>query len=277
MEWARRSGRPEAWKDWWFDKETKLIHFIGKDNIIFHTIVWPAMLMGQDKPYILPENVPGNEFYNLEGRQFSKSEGWYIDTADFFSKYGVDALRYAIASNGPETSDSQFTWEDFQARNNELADSLGNLVNRCFSFIKKNFEGKIPAVVELQPEDKALLDSFTPVFDEVGRSYYSYRVRAALAQTMALAHAANKYINDTAPWKLRKTDLARCGTVLNVASRAIINAAILLYPVVPDTALKILGGRPSFRRQGWVQALTGDLRPAQRRRHRSSPRYWTTR
>ncbi|MCX5791294.1 MAG: methionine--tRNA ligase [Elusimicrobia bacterium] len=240
MEWARLAGKPEAWKDWWFDKETKLVHFIGKDNIIFHTIVWPAMLMGQDKPYIIPDNVPGNEFYNLEGRQFSKSDGWYIDTADFFSKYGVDALRYAIASNGPETSDSQFTWEDFQHRNNELADTLGNLVNRCFSFMKKNFEGKIPAAGELMPEDKALLDSFAPVFDEVGKSYYSYRVRQALTQTMALAIAANKYVNDTAPWKLRKTDLARCGTVLNVASRAIINTAILLYPVIPDTALKVL-------------------------------------
>ena len=241
MEWAKLGGKPEAWKDWWFDKETKLIHFIGKDNIIFHTIVWPAMLMGQDKPYILPENVPGNEFYNLEGRQFSKSDGWYIDTGDFFSKYGVDALRYAIASNGPETSDSQFTWEDFQGRNNELADSLGNLVNRCFSFMKKNFEGKIPAMAaDPAPEDKALLDSFAPVFEEVGKSYYSYKVRQALAQAMALAHAANKYVNDTAPWKLRKTDLARCGTVLNVASRAIINVAILLYPVIPDTALKIL-------------------------------------
>ena len=240
MEWARRNGKPEAWKDWWFDKETKLVHFIGKDNIIFHTIIWPAMLMGQDKPYILPDNVPGNEFYNLEGRQFSKSDGWYIDTDDFFTKYGVDALRYAIASNSPETSDSQFTWEDFAARNNEIADTLGNLVNRCFSFMKKNFEGKIPAAGELKPEDKALLDSFAPVFAEVGKSYRSYRVRQALTQTMALAITANKYVNDTAPWTLRKTDIVRCGTVLNVASRAIIDLAILLYPVIPDTALKIL-------------------------------------
>ncbi|MBU2572904.1 MAG: methionine--tRNA ligase [Elusimicrobia bacterium] len=241
MEWARLNGKPESWKDWWFDKETKLVHFIGKDNIIFHTIMWPAMLMGQDKPYIIPENVPGNEFYNLEGRQFSKSEGWYIDTADFFSKYGVDALRYAIASNAPETSDSQFTWEDFQARNNELADGLGNLVNRCFSFIKKNFGGRIPAMAaDLKPEDKALLDGFSAVFAEAGNSYYSYKVRQAVSQAMALAHAANKYFNDTAPWTLRKTDLARCGTVLNIASRAIINIAILLYPVIPDTAFKIL-------------------------------------
>ncbi len=241
MEWAKLTGRPDAWKDWWFDKETKLVHFIGKDNIIFHTIIWPAMLMGQDKPYIIPDNVPGNEFYNLEGRQFSKSEGWYIDTADFFTKYGVDALRYAIASNAPETSDSQFTWEDFRLRNNEMADSVGNLVNRCFSFIRKNFEGKIPALAsELKPEDKALLDSFAPVFAETGKFYRTYRVRAALTQAMALAHAANKYINDTAPWTLRKTDIARCGTVLNVASRAIVNAAILLYPVIPGTALKIL-------------------------------------
>jgi len=255
MEWAKQNGKPEAWKDWWFDKETKLVHFIGKDNIIFHTIIWPAMLMGQDKPYILPDNVPGNEFYNLEGRQFSKSDGWYIDTDDFFTKYGVDALRYAIASNSPETSDSQFTWEDFAARNNEIADTLGNLVNRCFSFMKKNFEGKIPAAGELKPEDKALLDSFAPVFAEVGKSYRAYRVRQALTQTMALAITANKYVNDTAPWTLRKTDIVRCGTVLNVASRAIIDLAILLYPVIPETALKILekaglaqdGKAPAFK------------------------------
>ena len=240
MEWAALRGSPDAWKDWWFDKETKLVHFIGKDNIIFHTIIWPAMLMGQDEPYIIPDNVPGNEFYNLEGRQFSKSEGWYIDTADFFSKYGVDALRYAIASNAPETADSQFAWEDFQARNNELADSLGNLVNRCFSFIKKNFDGKIPAAGELSPGDKALLDGFAPAFEETGRSYYSYKVRQALSQAMAMAHAANKYVNDMAPWTLRKTDPARCATVLNAAARAIINTAILLYPVIPSSSLKIL-------------------------------------
>lgn len=240
MEWARIKGRPDAWKDWWFGKDVKLVHFIGKDNIIFHTIIWPSMLMGQDKPYILPDNVPGNEFYNLENRKFSKSEGWYIDTDDFFSKYSVDALRYAIASNGPETSDSQFLWEDFAARNNELADTLGNLVNRCFSFMKKNFEGKIPAQGGLAAEDKALLDSFQPAFDETGACYYSYKVRQALSGAMALAMAANKYVNDTAPWKLRKTDPARCATVLNVASRAIINSAILLYPVIPETASKIL-------------------------------------
>ncbi len=254
MEWAKLNGKPEAWKDWWFGKDVKLVHFIGKDNIIFHTIIWPAMLMGQEKPYILPDNVPGNEFYNLENRKFSKSEGWYIDTDDFFSKYSVDALRYAIASNGPETSDSQFLWEDFAARNNELADTLGNLVNRCFSFMKKNFDGKIPAQGALAPEDKALIDSFQPAFDEVGRCYYSYKVRQALSGAMAQAIAANKYVNDTAPWKLRKTDPARCATVLNVAARAIVNCAILLYPVIPDTALKILAkagvaceGAPEFK------------------------------
>lgn len=240
MEWANLNGKPESWKDWWFDKETKLVHFIGKDNIIFHTLIFPAMLMGQDKPYILPDNVPSNEFYNLEGRQFSKSEGWYIDTADFFSKYSVDALRYAIASNAPETSDSQFTWEDFQARNNELADGVGNLVNRCFSFIKKNFAGKIPAAGELKAEDKAMLDAIGKTFEEVSKSFYSYKVRQAVSQSMALAHASNKYFNDTAPWTLRKTDLARCATVLNVSSRAIVNVAILLYPVIPDMAAKIL-------------------------------------
>ncbi len=254
MEWAKLKGEPDAWKDWWFGKDVKLVHFIGKDNIIFHTIIWPAMLMGQSKPYILPDNVPGNEFYNLENRKFSKSEGWYIDTDDFFSKYSVDALRYAIASNGPETADSQFLWEDFAARNNELADTLGNLVNRCFSFMKKNFDGKIPAQGELKPEDKALIDSFQPAFDEVGRCYYSYRVRQALSGAMAQAIAANKYVNDTAPWKLRKTDPARCATVLNAAARAIVNCAILLYPVIPDTALKILAkagvpqeGAPEFK------------------------------
>ena len=255
IEWAEKNGRPEAWKDWWFDKNSKLVHFIGKDNIVFHTIIWPALIMGQDKPYILPDNVPGNEFYNLEGKQFSKSEGWYIDTADFFSKYSVDALRYAIASNAPETADSQFTWEGFQAANNELADTLGNLVNRCFSFMKKNFDGRIPAQGELKDEDKALMDLFSPAFAETGGFYRDYKVRQAASRAMALAIAANKYVNDTAPWALRKTDMARCGTVLNVASRAIINAAVLLYPIVPSTALKILAkaglpapeGAPAFK------------------------------
>ena len=166
----------------------------------------------------------------------------------------MDALRYAIASNAPETSDSQFTWEGFQASNNELADTLGNLVNRCFSFMKKNFDGKIPAQGELKPEDKALLDSFAPAFAETGAFYRSYKVRQALTRTMALAIAANKYVNDTAPWTLRKTDIVRCGTVLNVASRAIVNIAALLYPIIPDASLKILAkaglpaaGAPAFK------------------------------
>jgi len=262
MEWAKLKGQPDAWKDWWFGKDVKLVHFIGKDNIIFHTIIWPAMLMGQDKPYVLPDNVPGNEFYNLENRKFSKSEGWYIDTDDFFSKYSVDALRYAIASNAPETSDSQFLWEDFAARNNELADTLGNLVNRCFSFMKKNFDGKIPAQGELTAEDKALLDAAQAAFDETGRCYYGYKVRQAASTAMAFAAAANKYVNDTAPWKLRKTDLARCGTVLNVATRAIIDAAILLYPIIPDAAAKIMAkagaacdGAPEFK--PYAESLDG--------------------
>lgn len=240
IDWAEKIGKPDAWKDWWFGKDTKLIHFIGKDNIIFHTLIWPALIMGQDKPYILPDNVPGNEFYHLEGRQFSKSDGWYIDTADFFSKYSVDALRYAIASNSPETADSQFTWEDFQARNNELADTLGNLVNRCFSFMKKNFGGKIPAQGELKSEDKIMIEAFGPAFSETSAYYHAYKVRQALARAMALAISVNKYVNDTAPWTLKRTDPARCATVLNVSSRAIINIAILLYPIIPSTALKIL-------------------------------------
>ncbi|MDT8287304.1 MAG: methionine--tRNA ligase [Elusimicrobiales bacterium] len=261
MEWAEKNGKPEAWKDWWFDKNSKLVHFIGKDNIVFHTIIWPALVMGQDKPYILPDNVPGNEFYNLEGRQFSKSEGWYIDTADFFSKYSVDALRYAIASNAPETADSQFTWEGFQAANNELADTLGNLVNRCFSFMKKNFDGKIPAQGELKDEDKALMDLFAPAFAETGGFYRDYKVRQAASRAMALAIAANKYVNDTAPWTLRKTDIVRCATVLNAAARAIINAAVLLYPIIPSTALKILAkaGLPAGDKPPAFKPFEGSL------------------
>ncbi len=255
-EWAKLQGTPDRWKDYWLSPDTKMFHFIGKDNIVFHTIIWPAMLMEQDKPYILPTNVPGNEFYNLEGRQFSKSEGWYIDTDDFFSKYSVDALRYAIASNSPETSDSQFTWEEFQLKNNELADTLGNLVNRCFSFIKRNFDGKIPPIeCELKPEDKAMLDRFNPAFEEIGGAYGTFKVRQACMAAMGLARDTNKYFNDTAPWTLKKTDLKRCAAVLNITCRAIINCATAFYPVIPSTSRKILlkaglpegKGAPAFK------------------------------
>jgi len=229
------------WETWWKDPSTRLIHFIGKDNIVFHCIVFPAMLKA-DGSYILPDNVPSNEFLNLEGDKISTSRNWavwlneYLD--DFPSKQ--DVLRYVLTANAPETKDNDFTWADFQARNNnELVAIYGNFINRALVLTGKYFEGKVPAQGELSDYDRQTIEEFCNVKAELERLLNDFRFRDAQKEAMNLARIGNKYLADTEPWKLAKTDISRTATVLNLALQIAANLAIAFEPFLPFSSAKL--------------------------------------
>ena len=267
IEWAEGTGEPEKWKDYWFDPKCKLIHFIGKDNISFHCVVWPAMLMGQKQPFILPENVPANEFYNLEGKQFSKSESWYINLDDFFDKYPSDLIRYVIASNMPEKQDSDFSWKDFQQRvNSELADTYGNLANRALSFSYKNFDGKVPKPGAFSEEEKALNESVVKLVSEIGSAIENYEFRKAAYLIMEMARQGNKFFNDSEPWKSMKTDPERGATSVYTSLDLLKNLAVVSYPILPDTAQKLwdyLGMNGNVQDSKWPDFVEESIKPEQ--------------
>ncbi len=251
-------GEPELWRKYWQDEKTKYVAFIGKDNIVFHTIIFPAMLMGwndvnEDK-FILPQNVPANEFLNFEGKKFSKSRGWGIDVIDFLEKFPPDPLRYTLGSNLPETKDTDFYLKEFQAKNNnELADILGNFVNRTFTFVHKHFEGKVPESGELNEMDKQMLETIESFPAKVGGLIEKYKIRDAVNEMMNLARAGNKYFNDSAPWLSVKNDKAKAGTTLNICLQTIFTLAEIFEPVIPFTSKKIfnmLNAEPV----GWDEA-----------------------
>ncbi len=232
---------PDGWKDYWCDKEnTKLIHFIGKDNIIFHSIVFPAMLMAHGE-FVLPDNVPANEFLNLKGEKLSKSRGISIDVKDMVEKFNPDSIRYLLASTLPENKDTEFSWEDLIAKNNnELAAIVGNFVNRTFVFAEKNFNGEVPSSGELLEIDKNLFTGLKQRANTIAEFYETYHFKDAVNETMNVARDANKYFNDTEPWKAVKENKERCGTIINSCLQTIHSLAILLSPVTPFASDKIL-------------------------------------
>jgi methionyl-tRNA synthetase len=285
-EWARLHGTPEAWKEWWLKPQdgstTDYVAFLGKDNIVFHTIMFPAMLQARGN-YVLPTNVPANEFLNLEGQKFSKSRNWAIDVRDYLAAFPephqADALRYTLAMNMPETKDADFTWKDFQARvNNELAAIVGNFVNRTAQFLQKNFGGNVPILrgkFQKIPEAWKLLvdDLHVQQFDSnesaietlhtkylhyfsaddvrvlvalvthlraVEKNYRAFRFRDAVAETMNIARAANKYFNDAAPWKSVKEAPDECAKTLYICSQLMRSLGYAFAPVIPNTAQAIL-------------------------------------
>jgi methionyl-tRNA synthetase len=255
IEWAEKQGKPDLWKDWWLNEDTKLIHFIGKDNITFHCITWPAMLQKQKAGYILPHNVPANEFYNFEGKKFNKTSGWTIDTEDFFSKYPADYIRWTIARGAPEAKDSEFTWTDFQkCVNAELNDTFGNLTTRILrGFALAKFDGLIPEA-ELNDADKEVLKTAQLFHEQIGQNLAKYKVKKASELALELGFAANKYVEDQAPWKSFKTDKARCGTTINVGTRLIELLALSLYPFIPASATalwKATGNPTEISEQRW--------------------------
>lgn len=265
-EWAERQADQDAWKRYWQDPSTKYVAFIGKDNVVFHCIVFPAMLMAWNKfnpeKYVLPANVPANEFLNYEGQKFSKSRGWGVDVSDVLESFPADPLRYALAINLPETRDADFYWKDFQARNNnELADILGNLVNRTLTFAWKNFAAKVPPMGSLSGLDAELIAQLKLTPTLVGNLYERYRFREGTLETMNLARYANKYFNDSIPWKTLDSNRQQCATTIHLCLQTVRALAILFEPVAPFAAKKIwemLGLRGSPSDDGWNAA--GELR-----------------
>jgi methionyl-tRNA synthetase len=232
---------PDSWEKWWKQEDTKLIHFIGKDNIVFHCIVFPAMLKAEGS-FILPENVPSNEFLNLEGDKISTSRNWAVWLHEYLEEFPgkQDVLRYVLTANAPETKDNDFTWKDFQARNNnELVAILGNFINRALVLTQKYFDGKVPAANELTDYDKETLAEFADVKVAVENYLDTFRFRDALKEAMNLARIGNKYLADTEPWKLTKTDMARVETILNLSLQITANLAIAFEPFLPFSVKKI--------------------------------------
>lgn len=312
-EWAAQQGKPDSWREWWTlpdgktqeEAEMRYIAFLGKDNIVFHAIMFPAMLYGRGN-YVLPTNVPANEFLNLEGEKFSKSRNWAIDLRDYFKDFPepqhADALRYTLAMNMPENKDSDFTWRDFQARvNNELAAILGNFVNRAAQFLHKNFGGRVPmlperlqklpeawkllsgdvvayhiehteeAIKELHAkylhyfseDDVRVISALTLQANKADELYRNFRFRDAVTETMNIARAANKYFNDTAPWKSLKESPDDAAKALYVCAQLIRSLAIAFQPILPNTSaamLTMLGAEAQHLPQSW-QTLTQPLVP----------------
>ncbi len=229
---------PDTWEQWWKSEDTKLVHFIGKDNIVFHCIVFPAMLKAEGS-YILPENVPSNEFLNLEGDKISTSRNWAVWLHEYLKEFPnkQDVLRYVLTANAPETKDNDFTWKDFQARNNnELVAILGNFVNRAMVLTKKYFDGKVPAMGELTDYDKETIAELGKVKAEVERYLENYRFRDGLKEAMNIARIGNKYLADTEPWKLAKTDMERVATIMNISLQIVANLGIGFEPFLPFAA-----------------------------------------
>jgi methionyl-tRNA synthetase len=245
IEWAASTGDPDAWRDWWQNDESRHAYFQGKDNVVFHTVIWPAMLLGYEKggeygagkaPLHLPDNVFASEFLGLEGKQFSTSRQHSIYIRDFLDRYDPDPLRYYLIAAGPETQDTDFTWAEFVRRNNdEVLANWGNLVNRTLTSAHRNF-GAVPEPGELTAEDSALLDGVAGGFDAVGEHIDGGRFRAALAEAMRLASTVNTYVSDQAPWALVKTDRERAATVLFVALRAVDSLKTIFTPFLPHTS-----------------------------------------
>ena len=257
MEWAEQCGDPKRWEAFWLDQETKLVQFLGKDNIPFHAVIFPAMTMGQNTPYKLVDELPANEFYMLEGRQFSKSEGWTIDLNRFFQKYTSDQIRYTIAANAPETSDSEFTWQDFQMRcNAELLSKYGNFANRTLVFAWKHCEGKVPERGELSSEDTKFLEQVKSLVLLAKRAYTSFSLRKACRHIMELASLGNAYFDAKKPWKLakEKEGLQGMQNTIALCLFALEQLALISSPVIPETAttlFKMLGFEKSLEEIGW--------------------------
>lgn len=248
------------WEKWWKNDDTKLVHFIGKDNIVFHCIIFPSMLKA-DGSYILPENVPANEFLNLENDKISTSRNWAVWLHEYLQDFPgkQDVLRYTLCANAPETKDNNFTWKDFQDKNNnELVAIFGNFVNRTMVLTHKFFEGKVPAVTRTTDLEKQVIDELKQFPERIGRSVENYRFREALAELMNLARLGNKYLTETEPWKLIKTDPEYTQTVLNISLQICANLAILCQPFVPFTAQK-LSAMLHLDANKWNQAGNAEL------------------
>ena len=275
VEWARRSGDPDAWKLWWQAADARSYYFMGKDNITFHSVIWPAILLGANgqgdkggrgsaySPLNLPTEVVSSEYLTMSGSKLASSRGHVIYVRDFLAEFGPDALRYFIAVAGPENQDTDFTWEEFVRRNNfELANEWGNLVNRSISMAHKNV-GAIPVAGELTEADQALLEASKAAFEVVGDLWGRCKFKQATTEAMRVVSLANKYISDQEPWKL-KDDPARRDTVLHVALQVVSDANTLLTPLLPHAAQKVfeaLGGQGVWAAQPELKTVSQEGGP----------------
>nr|WP_232530789.1 methionine--tRNA ligase [Microlunatus antarcticus] len=275
IEWAKRSGDPEAWRQWWTDPEARSYYFMGKDNIVFHSVIWPGILLGQNgegdhggEPggfgvLDLPSEVVSSEYLTMSGAKFSTSRNQVIYVGDFLREFGPDALRYFIAVAGPETTDSDFTWDEFVRRTNfELANEWGNLVNRSISLAWKN-NGAIPEPGELHDVDRALLETAAQSYETVGGLLGRNRFKAAISEAMRLVQSANRYLSETEPWKL-KDDPARRDTVLHTALQVVSDANTMLTPFLPHAAQKVfeaLGGEGVWAAQPEIRTVAEEGGP----------------
>ncbi len=254
---------PETWETWWKSEDTRLLHFIGKDNIVFHCIVFPAMLRAEGS-FILPENVPANEFLNLEGDKISTSRNWAVWLHEYLEEFPgkQDVLRYVLTANAPETKDNDFTWRDFQARNNnELVAIFGNFVNRALVLTHKYFEGVVPSRGELTDYDRQTIEEFAAVKATLEHQLETFHFREALKEAMNLARIGNKYLADTEPWKLAKTDMPRVASILNLALQITANLAIAFEPFLPFSATKLMAMLSVEAPFGWDRLGSTDLLP----------------
>ena len=230
-----------TWEQWWQSEDTRLVHFIGKDNIVFHCIIFPVMMKAHGK-YVMPENVPSNEFLNLEDDKISTSRNWAVWLNEYLVDFPgkQDVLRYVLTANAPETKDNNFTWKDFQARNNnELVAVYGNFVNRALVLTKKYFDGKVPACGELNDYDKATIAEFVDVKGKVENLLDQYKFREAQKEAMELARIGNRYLAETEPWKLAKTDMDRVATILNLSLQLVANLSIVFEPFLPFSSKRL--------------------------------------
>lgn len=263
IEWAHNRGRPDAWKAWWYNPDAESTYFLGKDNVPFHTIIWPAELLGvqrlyEDDPHKqlnLPHDVPANQYLNLEGRKFSASRNWALWLPDLLARCDPDALRFYLTAILPETADSDFTWQQFVQRNNgELVAAWGNLAHRVLHFAYSHWQGYVPAPGDLRPDDRALLAQIEAGFDTVGNLLAAVKLRPALQETLALARAVNGYL-ERAPWfRVVKTDRQAAATTVYTALRAIDSLKILFAPFLPHSSETL------HRLLGYTQPLFGELR-----------------
>ena len=240
QEWAQNSPDPKSWEQWWKNPEAKSFYFIGKDNVPFHTVIWPIELMAYDPSLNLPFDVPANQFLNIDGEKFSTSRGLAVWLLDCLEKFDADALRYYMTSILPETKDANFSWDEFVTKNNgELVATWGNVINRTLGFAFSKFAGEIPAPGTLEARDTALLEKVEAGFKTVAEFYETVQLREALREALSLTREVNKYLDDTAPWTTIKTDEQRAKTSVYVALRAIDSLKLLLAPVLPHTCERL--------------------------------------
>ncbi len=254
---------PDSWETWWKSEDTRLVHFIGKDNIVFHCIVFPAMLRAEGS-FILPDNVPANEFLNLEGDKISTSRNWAVWLHEYLEEFPgkQDVLRYVLTANAPETKDNDFTWRDFQARNNnELVAIFGNFVNRALVLTHKYFDGAVPPKGELTDYDSCTIGEFAAVKQALEHQLDTFHFREALKEAMNLARIGNKYLADTEPWKLAKTDMNRVATILNLSLQITANLAIAFEPFLPFSSAKLMSMLSTDYPFGWDRLGSTNLLP----------------